>query len=141
MVAAEADQRIASLHRSADIGFDQIPWIAGTLELDVTVIDDAGGQIEAGFAPRAVGVAMQFAPDQGRRLGRAAHDRTSSRHAVFPKEKRWPLRVYLLSTIGIATSRNAAGSATDGDAPAPSPLLQVLRRELARMGQQHSGLA
>ena len=53
MVAAEANQWIARLHRALHIPLDEIPRIAGTVELDVAMIHNSAGgtQIEAGFAP------------------------------------------------------------------------------------------
>jgi hypothetical protein len=66
MVAAEADQRIARLHRAADISLNQIPWIAAGVETNVAMVDKSArcAEIYTGFAPHAVGVGMQF-PAEG----------------------------------------------------------------------------
>jgi hypothetical protein len=51
MVAAKADQRVASVQGATDFAFDALPGIARFVEADVAMIDEAAGQVEAGLAP------------------------------------------------------------------------------------------
>ena len=41
MVAAEANQRIATLQRAGHVVFDQIPWIGAAVELNVAEISQS----------------------------------------------------------------------------------------------------
>jgi hypothetical protein len=75
MIATEANKWIAQIHGAPDILLDEIPRIAGTIELDVAMIDKSafGTKIDARFAPDAVPIGVQFAPDKrGRFCGALA---------------------------------------------------------------------
>ncbi len=76
VVAAEANQRIPGIHGAPHILLDEIPRIRAAIELDVALIDKSAGgtEIDARFAPHAVGVGDQFAPDMRGCFRRAFHE-------------------------------------------------------------------
>ena len=77
MVTAKANQWVTRLHGALCIFLDEIPRIRSTLELDVAMIykPACNTEIDARFAPHAIGVAVQFTADKCGRFRRAFLER------------------------------------------------------------------